>query len=179
MLRPSLVLLVSAIALAGCSSANKDAELEAFYQEVQERGKGRIEPLPPFEQVAPFAYQAGGFRSPFEAPVEAIPSNRRAQLEGRQVRPDPTRVKQYLEQYNIGQLAMVGTLEQRGRLYALIRDVEEGVHRVRTGDYMGSDHGRILSINERAIDLLEIVSDGTGGWVERQRQVSLGGGDRG
>lgn len=178
MLRPSLFLLACAIAVSGCSSSGKDAELEAFYKEVEERGKGRIEPLPPFEQVAPFAYQAGGHRSPFEAPVEVIP-NRRAELDGRKVRPDATRVKQYLEQYNIGQLAMVGTLEQRGQLYALIRDVEEGVHRVRAGDYMGSDHGRILNINDTAIELVEIVSDGTGGWVERQRQVSLGGGDRG
>jgi len=178
MLRPSLVLLACAIAVSGCSSSGKDAELDAYYKEVHERGKGRIDPLPPFEQVAPFAYQAGGFRSPFEAPVEVVPG-RKNRVEGRKVRPDATRVKQYLEQFNIGQLAMVGTLEQRGQLYALIRDIEEGVHRVRAGDYMGSDHGKILAIHDTAIDLIEIVSDGTGGWVERQRQVSLGGGDRG
>ena len=178
MLRFSLVLLVCSIALAGCSSSAKNDELDAFYKEVEEQGKGRIEPLPPFEQVAPFAYQAGGLRSPFEAPVEVLPG-RKAKIDGRQVRPDSTRVKQYLEQFKIGQLAMVGTLEQRGQRYALIRDVEEGVHRVRAGDYMGSDHGKILDINDTTVELLEIVSDGTGGWVERQRKVSLGGGDRG
>ena len=178
MLRFSLVLLTCVVALSGCSSSAKNAELDAYYEQVEQQGKGRIEPLPPFEQVAPFAYQAGGFRSPFEAPVEVVPG-KKARLDGRQVRPDATRVKQYLEQFNIGQLAMVGTLEQRGQLYALIRDVEEGVHRVRAGDYMGADHGKILDINDTAIELLEIVSDGTGGWVERQRSVSLGGGDRG
>jgi type IV pilus assembly protein PilP len=44
---------------------------------------------------------------------------------------------------------------------------------------MGTDHGRIQDIAETAIELIEIVPDGTGGWVERARTVSLGGGDRG
>ena len=95
---------------------------------------------------------------------------------GKAVKPDPTRVKQFLEQFNVGQLAMVGTLAQDGQLYGLIRDYESGVHRVRTGDYMGSDHGRILKIDDASIELLEIVADGSGGWVERQRLVTMGAG---
>jgi type IV pilus assembly protein PilP len=39
-------------------------------EEVQSRPPGRIEPLPPFEQVPPFAYQASNMRSPFEPPVQ-------------------------------------------------------------------------------------------------------------
>ncbi|MCX7063661.1 MAG: pilus assembly protein PilP [Proteobacteria bacterium] len=30
-------------------------------------------------------------------------------------------------------------------------------------------------MDENRIELLEIVSDGTGGWVERERTVNLGG----
>ena len=43
------------------------------------------------------------------------------------------------------------------------------------GDYMGMETGKILAIDENKIELLEIVSDGTGGWVERERTVNLGG----
>ncbi len=95
------------------------------------------------------------------------------------MRPDPNRPRQYLEQYPVGNLTMVGTLSQEARTFALVQDADGGVHRVERGDYMGTDHGRILAIEESAIELLEIVPDGTGGWVERSRTVSLGGGDRG
>jgi type IV pilus assembly protein PilP len=132
--------------------------------------------LPPFEQVAPFAYQASTMRSPFEPPVEIRSPNRPS---GPQVKPDPNRAKQFLEQYSIGSLNMVGTLAQGSRTYALVQDGDGGVHRVERGDYMGTDHGKILDIEEGAIELIEIVPDGTGGWVERSRTVSLGGGDRG
>ena len=83
------------------------------------------------------------------------------------------RVKQYLEQFPISQLAMVGTLAQSNTQYGLIQDGEGVVHRVRRGDYMGTDHGKVLTVAEGSIELIEIVSDGTGGWVERARTVSL------
>ena len=49
-------------------------------------------------------------------------------------------------------------------------------HRVQTGDFLGTDHGQILTIDEGELELIEIVPDGTGGWVERARTVSLAGG---
>jgi type IV pilus assembly protein PilP len=112
-------------------------------------------------------------RSPFEPPVVVKPvdPNKKTAL----VKPDPNRVKQFLEQFNIGAMAMVGTLSQGARLYGLVRDPNGGVHRVQMGDYMGMDNGKILAIDENRIELLEIVSDGTGGWVERERTVNLGG----
>lgn len=165
-----------AAALAGCSSDGEFQDLESFMKDVQNRPPGRIEPLPPFEQVAPFAYQASTMRSPFEPPVQVRAPNRPS---GPQVKPDPNRPKQYLEQYTIANLMMVGTLSQGPRTFGLVQDADGGVHRVQRGDYMGTDNGKILAIEEGAIELIEIVPDGTGGWVERSRTVSLGGGERG
>ena len=73
---------------------------------------------------------------------------------------------------------MVGTLAQGSFKYALVRDSDGGVHRVESGDYLGTDHGQIQTIGESSIEIIEIVPDGTGGWVQRARTVSLGG-DRG
>lgn len=162
--------------LAGCGSDRDFDDLEQFMSEVQQRPPGRIEPLPPFEQVAPFSYQASTMRSPFEPPVQVRTPNRPS---GPQVKPDPNRPKEFLEQYTIANLSMVGTLAQGSRTYALVQDADGGVHRVELGDYMGTDHGRVEAIEEGAIELVEIVPDGAGGWVERSRTVSLGGGDRG
>ena len=169
----TLLVLVAGL-LAGCSGKSDFADINSFIDEVYARPKSPIEPLPPFEQVQPFSYQASALRSPFEPPV-ILKRVARSRAEGIQVTPDLNRVKQYLEQYAIAQLSMVGTLEQNGTMFALVKDGDGGVHRVQAGDYMGTDHGRIQSIDEVTIDLLEIVPDGIGGWVERERSVALRG----
>ncbi len=168
---PKLMMSLALAALvAGCSPSTDFSDIEAFMDEVDARPRGRIEPLPAIETVPPFAYAAGNKRSPFEPPVVLKRVERQS---GPQVSPDFNRVKQYLEQFTIGQLAMVGTLAQNEAMFALVQDGEGSVHRVQRGDYMGTDHGKILNVGETSIELIEIVPDGTGGWVERERTVSL------
>jgi type IV pilus assembly protein PilP len=170
----ALLTLASVALIAGCSAENQYKDLKGFMDEVDSRGKGQIEPLPEFLPYQAFAYSAGNLRSPFEPPVvvKPIDPNKKSST----VKPDLNRVKQYLEQFNVGQIAMVGTLSQGSKLYGLVRDPNGGVHRIQLGDYMGTDFGKILSINENQIELMEIVADGTGGWVERERTMSLGAG---
>jgi len=38
---------------------------------------------------------------------------------------------------------------------------------------VGQNYGRITAINEGQIDLVELVPNQTGGWVERQTSISL------
>ncbi len=171
--KPFVVVLIAGVltTLGGCSQGNDFADIQAFMDEVDSRPKGTIDPLPPFEQVPPYAYQASNQRSPFEPPVglkRVVRDNG-----GVQVTPDFNRAKQFLEQFTITQLSMVGTLAQGQRHFGLVKDGDGGVHRVQAGDYMGSDHGQIQSVDDVAIELIEIVPDGAGGWVERARTVSL------
>ncbi|NOX51171.1 MAG: pilus assembly protein PilP [Gammaproteobacteria bacterium] len=161
------------MAMAGCSPNTDFSDIEVFMDEVDSRSPGRIDPLPAIVTVPPFSYKAGNKRNPFEPPVLVKRVNREG---GRQVMPNRNRVKQFLEQFTVGQLAMVGTLAQGRTQYALVRDVEGGVHRVQSGDYMGSDHGKVQGVTDSGIELIEIVPDGTGGWVERLRTLSLAGG---
>ena len=171
-LRHALLSLVGLVFVAGCSSGGDYQDIKTFMDQVDAKGKGQIEPLPEFLPYQAFAYSAGNMRSPFEPPVVVKPIDPNKRLA---VKPDTNRVKQFLEQFNIGSIAMVGTLSQGSRLFGLVRDPQGGVHRVQLGDYMGLDNGKILAIDENKIELLEIVSDGTGGWVERERTVNLGG----
>ncbi len=164
----SLLLLVSV--LAGCSSGQQRfADLEEFMSDVQARPQRPPDPLPEFKPYEPFAYSAAGKRSPFEPPVE-----QRRRPEGMpDVQPDPNRVKQFLEQFSLNDLRMVGTLERDTEAFALIRDGRGGVHRVTTGDFIGPNHGEIQSIAEAGIDIEEIVPDGVGGWLLRSRTIRL------
>jgi type IV pilus assembly protein PilP len=68
---------------------------------------------------------------------------------------------------------MVGTLEQAGAWFGLVQDNEGLIHRVQVGNHMGQNYGRILSITENQIALVEIIPDGLGGYLERPAAVSL------
>ncbi len=68
---------------------------------------------------------------------------------------------------------MVGTLQRDGKTWALVDDGQGRIHRVTIGDYMGKNHGEIVSITETQVDIVEVVPDGKGGWVERPRTLAL------
>lgn len=158
------------VAITGCVSNGDTSDLNSYIVQVKSRPQGTIEPLPPVRTFDPFIYGATALRSPFDEPVvvKAIEGTRNPD-----VKPDPTRVKDFLESFNLDTLAMVGTLEQNGGLWALIRDPSGGIHRVTVSNYVGKNHGKITSATTAQIDLVEIVGDGLGGWVQRPRTIKL------
>jgi len=68
---------------------------------------------------------------------------------------------------------MVGTLAQQGTLWSLVADGAGGVHRVRVGNYLGKDHGKIVETTETSIAVEEIVPNGVGGWIRKPRTITL------
>ena len=159
-----------AVLLAGCAGDMSD--LEAWVQEVQSRQKGRIEPLPEVKPYESFTYAAQDLRDPFTPPSEEaiLPV---LVGSGSKVRPNLNRPREPLEEYPLDSLRMVGILELKGTRWALIKTPDDTIHRVRVGNYMGQNHGRITRITETQVDLIEIVPDGLGGWMERKAQVAL------
>lgn len=158
------------LGLVGCDSSSGFADLQEFMDEVRARPKGSIEPMPQEVVYEPFTYMAAALRSPFQPPVKIEFSKR--EQGSKNIKPDETRVKQFLEGFNIDSFVMVGTLSNDAGTYALIRG-GNGVHRVRIGDYLGSNHGQVVAINGGGVEVIEIVSDGDGGWLERPRTLAL------
>ena len=68
---------------------------------------------------------------------------------------------------------MVGTLDIGETTYGLVQTSDGLIHRVIPGNYMGQNDGRIVDITESEITLVEIISDGIGGYIERDAAVSL------
>lgn len=162
--------LALAVGLVGCASNSDTSDLTAYIAEIKARPEGSIEPLPPVRTFDPFIYGATALRSPFDEPVVVTT------VEGTRnpdVKPDPLRVKDFLESFNLDSLAMVGTLEQNGALWALVKDPTGGIHRVTVGNYIGKNHGKITSATTTQLSLVEIVADGLGGWVQRPRTIKL------
>lgn len=167
------LLLSALLVLAGCGSEDM-RDLDAFMAEKRARPGGVIEPIPTFKAYEAFAYAATTMRSPFDRPVEV--RELASMTASSSVRPDDSRSKEYLEQFTLDSLQMVGRLERNGQSWTLVRDPEGGIHRVQMGNYLGRDHGRIVDMGETFLAVVEIVPDGTeDGWVERPRTIELMG----
>ncbi len=170
-LRCLLLVLPALLGLAGCSDSANLAELDARIAEIKARPRGRIEPPPEFKPIATFSYAAHQLRAPFSRPVEEVA---RELPKGKQVEPDMTRPREYLEGFSLDSLRMVGTISRPGEpLQALILDPTGSVNRVRSGSHMGRNFGRVTDVSETRIEMIEIVPDGHDGWVERPRGVTL------
>lgn len=161
---------IFALLLSACSSSSDQQDLKDFMAEAKRRPQGQIDPLPPFQVYQPFTYSAMTLRSPFERPA---PVEKDAKKGGRTVEPDLTREKEYLENFNIASLNMVGTLTKAGKLWALIDDGQGKVTPVTVGNYIGKNFGKIISTDKMQLEVMEIVADGSSGWVERPRIIKL------
>ena len=92
------------------------------------------------------------------------------------IKPDENRAKEFLEQFTFDSLRMVGTLERGPDDWTLIKDPRGGVHRVKVGNFLGRNHGKVVDMTDTYVAVIEIVSDGTeDGWVERPRTIKLSG----
>ena len=162
----NLAPVVLAMAMVACGGESDD--LEAYIQEVQARPGGRIEPLPQIVPYETFAYGAISLRSPF------VPD---AGLNGEQdqkgPKPERNRNKEYLEQFPLDTLSMVGTLERDGEIYGLVQTKDGLVHRVSSGNYLGQNDGRIVAVTEAQIQLEELVSNGVGSFFNRSAAIGL------
>ncbi len=160
-------ILLTVSALAGCG--RDMADLDAYVGEVKARPGGKIEPLPEIQTYETFTYEPGDARSPF---VAALPDERAAAAGG--VRPDQSRRREFLENFPLDTLDMVGTLNLGGTLYGLVQTKDKLIHRVTVGNYLGQNDGRIVAITDSDIQLIEIIPDGLGGYTERAAAVSVG-----
>ncbi|MGI9319953.1 MAG: pilus assembly protein PilP, partial [Thiogranum sp.] len=133
----------------------------------------RIDPLPEFTPFETHLYEASGERDPFTPPVYSVPKTPVGQASGNGITPDFNRSREPLESEPLDSLRMVGTLERQNNSWALVRMSDSTIHRVKPGNFMGQNHGKIVQITESELALTEIVPDGLGGWMERQAALAL------
>jgi type IV pilus assembly protein PilP len=154
--------------IGGCSKDVND--LYAFIEKEKSSNVGSVKPLPQFRPYESFSYSAAELRDPFESNVDLDKELDAANA----LTPQTDRPKQPLEAFPLDTLAMVGILEQKDDRWGLIKDPQNVVHRVKLGNYMGQNEGRILEITETDIRLVEIVPDGIGGFIERDASIAIG-----
>lgn len=162
--------LLTALVLSACSESMED--LDKYIASVKARPAEPIAPIPPVKTYTPYEYDGRTGRDPFRQSIsEGSDDVKSTSSTG--PRPDFDRPKQYLERYELDTLSMVGTFGKENSYWALVRDPEGVIHRVPVGDYIGKNHGQVVSIRETEVGLSELISDGAGGWLVREASIAL------
>lgn len=161
--------------LSACQQEKQD--LSAFVSEVKSRPHAEIASIPVMKPYEKFVYAAADLRDPFVPTVIDLPpveEEKPKEVIDNGIHPDLQRLKEVLEFYSLSELVLVGTLEQESDgIWGLVRAPDGVIHRVQTGNYIGQNHGKILTITDVDLTLKEIIPDEEMGYIERDASLSV------
>lgn len=165
-LRLLALTLAGTALLGGCGGDMSDLEQWVSEEKAKPvRFRSDLPEVKPYEQ---YTYSADTERSPF-VPTKTRQANVDPGADG----PDPNRNPEHLESFSLDSLRMVGSLNTAGINSALVQTSDGLIHRIRPGNYAGENYGRVTSIDDSSIKLVELVPNGLGGWAEREAAIGL------
>jgi len=157
-----LLMVILSITLMACSSSD-DSELDKYINHIKARPLMPIEPLPEFKPLPRFIFpEVDNRRSPFKPRA----------VETDTFSPNIKGPKQPLQAFPLDALKFVGILKQGSIVWALIKQPEGFVSRVKPGDYIGQNYGQITNIKDKVIQLDEAVQV-EGKWEKRHVTINL------
>lgn len=163
-----LPILLAGVALSACSRDMSD--LREYTDNIKQQSTGKVEALPQFKPYESYTYIAE--RSPFE-PLGVAERQQSDATTDNGIRPDGDRRREPLEFYPLDALTLSGSLEKGGTIWGLISDPEGAIHRVKKGNYLGQNYGRIVDVTTSQMTLIELVKDSDGSWVERTSELTV------
>ncbi|MEK6750231.1 MAG: pilus assembly protein PilP [Pseudomonadota bacterium] len=157
-----------ALGLSACAS-NDLEDLQRFVHETKSKFKGQVAVLPDVSNYQRYDYHTGKLRDPFRfAPVSVTVAPRAGGPS-----PDLKRNREDLEKYPLDALQMVGVLRKDGEIWALVKAPEGTIHRVKRGNYIGQNFGKIDSIGENKIEIIEMIANTSSGWTKHRNALVL------
>ena len=169
-----LKILMPILILSITACQQEKADLNAYVAKIKARPPSTIAPIPVLKPYEKFEYAASDLHNPFLPVVVDLPDAvvEEKVIVDNGIRPDTNRLKEALEEYGLGELSLVGTLEQES-MWALIRSPEGVIHRVQVGNYIGKNYGQISTISDTEVAFTETVPDGNGGYIHRNNTISV------
>jgi len=163
---------VATAILAGCGSDK--VELQQWMEQQRREVKPSVEPLSPPKKFNPEPYASANGVEPFSQQKLTVALKQEARQPNSMLAAEFNRRKEPLEAFPLDSMTMVGSVNKKGRNFALLR-VDNLLYQVKTGDYLGQNYGKIVSITETDVTLREIVQDAAGEWIERPGALQLQG----
>ena len=176
------IVVLAILGIAGCVSGDM-SDLEKQVSMIMSKPGGRLEPLPEIKPYEAYVYESGKSmaRNPFkrfyvveqslaieesEGPVDdGLTEEMRSEIQNRN--------REELEGFELDSIKMVGTLQNEDNNWGIVIDPDGIVHRVKTGNYIGLNIGKITSIEEEQIEVREIIKDNSGRYGERKALLPL------
>ena len=162
------------IMVSACGSAGDD-DLMAWMRNERNSVKPRVTPIPEPSRFQAHQYASEGLAEPFASDrLLGVPLMPQSTPAGQPslMASELNRRKEPLEAFPLDTMVMVGTLEKKGQLIALLR-VNNLLYQVASGQYLGQNFGKIMKISETEVLLREVVQDSAGEWIERAGSLQL------
>ena len=160
--------------LVACDFGKEDTD--QIVEDIKKNTPSNIEALPKLKEYIPGKYTASNLNDPFDSFNNFNISKPNINLPVTKIqtkRPDYDRSREYLENYALDTLTMVGVLKNKDAIWGLIVDRSGILHKVKQGNYLGQNSGKIKTINEEDIEVEETISDEQGGWINRDTNIKL------
>jgi len=163
------------LVLTACGS-NTHQDLRAYTAKVKADAAkvSRIDALPDIQPYETFLYKSDDRRDPFTQTL--ITDDAAIATTDSSIKPPTNHRKEALEAFPLDSLRMIGTLKRDERLWAIVKvqnNPDSGIHRIIAGNYLGQNYGRVISVSEEQINLIEVIPNGLGGWREREASIAL------
>lgn len=156
--------------LFACSAPHD--ELRTWMDQEREQQRPAVQAIEPPQQFVPTSYEHFDDVDPFnEQKITSVLSRTSAQMSPLLAN-EMNRRKEPLESFPIDSLKVVGSFKRGGIQYGLIK-VDDLLYKVKVGDHVGQNYGKIMKITETEISINEIVQDAVGEWIDRPTSLQL------
>lgn len=152
--------------LSACGDSGV-GELTEWMDQVKKETRVFVPPITEPKIFLPVAYDGADLIDPFDPSKLLAVFARLKEENDNGLKPNFDRPREALESYPIDGMSMVGTIETKGVIKALIR-VGTTTFAVTKGAFIGQNFGKITRITDSKVDLIETVQDPSGEWVERK-----------
>ncbi|WP_435236146.1 pilus assembly protein PilP [Psychromonas sp. PT13] len=166
-----LPLLLMTLPLYSCVEVKVD-DLEEFVVKTKSQVYPINDKVPTLKKIEALSFDKAEGRNPFSEPKAEVPV---AVANTPKSCPQPNfdRKKHPLETYSLDNLSMRGTLTIDNKLWALVKVSGGELYKVKPGDYLGLNYGKVLKITTSKVEILELAADKDGCWQERITQIML------
>ena len=171
------LIIVATFHLTACDNHNF-SDLQNYISSIKISPQAPVKSLPDFKTVEPFVFKSTeNLRDPFKL-IEKIkiPTEQEIEMEepDNGIHPDVNRIKEPLEAFTIDDIKMVGTVNMKSVLWGLVKNKNDNtIYRVKIGNYLGKNDGIITNIYKNKIDIVEIMPDKPGRFIEKPTPLTL------
>ncbi|EEW12084.1 pilus assembly protein PilP [Vibrio mimicus] len=167
---PAWLSLITLFLLVGCKANQED--LAGYVAQVEREARKEVTKLKPILAFEVTAYQQHSGREPFVLPKEALVQNQPV-AKSDCWQPSPRAKNGPLERYPLSQLRLKGVMSSGGSISALVQTPAGNVVKVKAGQYVGNNNGKITRVDDNYLLINETLPDGLGCWNQRNVKLAL------